>query len=129
MGLPQMIQSRVQFGSRGAVIPLLAATLCQFGFAVFFVQTGTQSLVDVTSIDIRPRGIAASSLATDRDRRLRQFVNAGLLAGYYDLARTSFYLIDCDRPSEPDMRSPSRAHSGKAVSSTAAFCFTLRTLL
>ncbi|WP_321789822.1 MULTISPECIES: purine-cytosine permease family protein [Paraburkholderia] len=48
MGLPQMIQSRVQFGSRGAAIPLAAATLCQFGFAVFYIQTGAQSLADVT---------------------------------------------------------------------------------
>ncbi|WP_176079862.1 purine-cytosine permease family protein [Paraburkholderia tropica] len=47
MGLPQMIQSRVQFGSRGAVIPLAAAMLCQFGFAVFYIQTGAQSLVDI----------------------------------------------------------------------------------
>ncbi|KVD46796.1 hypothetical protein WS61_09860 [Burkholderia sp. ABCPW 11] len=50
MGLPQMIQSRVQFGSRGAVLPLLAATLCQFGFAIFFVQTGAQSIDDVVNI-------------------------------------------------------------------------------
>jgi nucleobase:cation symporter-1, NCS1 family len=50
MGLPQMIQSRVQFGSRGAVVPLVAAMLAQFGFAVFFIQTGAQSFVDVTGI-------------------------------------------------------------------------------
>jgi nucleobase:cation symporter-1, NCS1 family len=51
MGLPQMIQSRVQFGSRGAILPLLAAMLCQFGFAIFFIQTGAQSIIDVTKID------------------------------------------------------------------------------
>ncbi|CAM2187996.1 nucleobase:cation symporter-1, NCS1 family [Paraburkholderia sacchari] len=51
MGLPQMIQSRVQFGSRGAVIPLVAAMLSQFGFAIFLIQTGAQSIVDVTRID------------------------------------------------------------------------------
>ncbi|PRX92041.1 cytosine permease [Paraburkholderia sp. BL25I1N1] len=50
MGLPQMIQSRVQFGSRGAVLPLAAAMLCQFGFAVFFIQTGAQSIADVTRL-------------------------------------------------------------------------------
>jgi len=44
MGLPQMIQSRAQFGSRGAVLPLVAATLVQFGFAIFYVQTGATSL-------------------------------------------------------------------------------------
>ncbi len=44
MGLPQMIQSRAQFGSRGAVLPLAAATMVQFGFAIFYVQTGATSL-------------------------------------------------------------------------------------
>jgi nucleobase:cation symporter-1, NCS1 family len=51
MGLPQMIQSRVQFGSRGAVIPLMAAMLSQFGFAIFLIQTGAQSTLDVTQFD------------------------------------------------------------------------------
>jgi NCS1 family nucleobase:cation symporter-1 len=69
MGLPQMIQSRVQFGSRGAIIPLLAAMLCQFGFAVFFIQTGAQSLTDVTGLT-HPSfvqvafGVAAMVIAT-----------------------------------------------------------------
>ncbi|CAN5242792.1 cytosine permease [soil metagenome] len=44
MGLPQMIQSRAQFGSKGAVLPLAAATIVQFGFAIFYVQTGASSL-------------------------------------------------------------------------------------
>ena len=44
MGLPQMIQSRAQFGSRGSVLPLAAATIVQFGFALFLVQTGASSL-------------------------------------------------------------------------------------
>ena len=48
MGLPQMIQSRVQFGSRGAILPLLAATITQIGFAIFFIQTGAQSVVQVS---------------------------------------------------------------------------------
>lgn len=48
MGLPQMIQSRVQFGSRGAVLPLAAATIVQFGFAIFFIQTASSSLSAIT---------------------------------------------------------------------------------
>lgn len=44
MGLPQMIQSRAQFGSRGAVLPLAAATIVQFGFSIFYIQTGGSSL-------------------------------------------------------------------------------------
>ncbi|WP_322048249.1 cytosine permease [Paraburkholderia sp. J67] len=51
MGLPQMIQSRVQFGSRGAVLPLAAAMLCQFGFAVFYIQTGAQSLGNLSHFE------------------------------------------------------------------------------
>ena len=48
MGLPQMIQSRVQFGSRGAILPLIAAMFSQFGFAIFLIQTGGQSIAAVT---------------------------------------------------------------------------------
>ncbi|MEV7136259.1 cytosine permease [Arthrobacter sp. NPDC093128] len=48
MGLPQMIQSRVQFGSRGAILPIAAATIVQFGFAIFYIQTGASALVDVS---------------------------------------------------------------------------------
>jgi NCS1 family nucleobase:cation symporter-1 len=51
MGLPQMIQSRVQFGSRGAIIPLVAAMITQFGFAIFFIQTGAQAVVDMTGVE------------------------------------------------------------------------------
>lgn len=78
MGLPQMIQSRVQFGSRGAIIPLLAAMLCNFGFAVFFIQTGAQSFVDVTRIS-HPSlvqiafGITAMAIATIGYRLVLRF--------------------------------------------------------
>ncbi|ATG50430.1 cytosine permease [Brachybacterium vulturis] len=47
MGLPQMIQSRAQFGSRGAAIPLAAAAVVQFGFALFYIQTGANSVASV----------------------------------------------------------------------------------
>jgi NCS1 family nucleobase:cation symporter-1 len=48
MGLPQMIQSRVQFGSRGSILPIAAATIVQFGFAIFYIQTGAAAVVDVS---------------------------------------------------------------------------------
>lgn len=69
MGLPQMIQSRAQFGTRGAVLPLVAATLVQFGFAIFYVQTGALSINVVTpSIPLWPLGllvgVAALTVAT-----------------------------------------------------------------
>ena len=35
MGLPQMIQSRAQFGLRGAIVPLLATVFVYIGFVVF----------------------------------------------------------------------------------------------
>ncbi len=69
MGLPQMIQSRAQFGTRGAVLPLVAATLVQFGFAIFYVQTGALSIhVVTTSIPLWLLGllvgVAALTVAT-----------------------------------------------------------------
>jgi len=50
MGLPQMIQSRVQFGSRGVLLPILAATLSPFGFAVFLLQTASSAINGVTGL-------------------------------------------------------------------------------
>ncbi|KQV41326.1 cytosine permease [Rhizobium sp. Root1204] len=44
MGIPQMIQSRVQFGSRGALIPLLAAMLVLCGFPLFGILSGAGAL-------------------------------------------------------------------------------------
>jgi nucleobase:cation symporter-1, NCS1 family len=54
MGLPQMIQSRVQFGSRGALVPLLAAVLSCLGFALFLVQAGGSALSAVTPVESSP---------------------------------------------------------------------------
>jgi len=50
MGLPQMIQSRVQFGSRGALIPIVAAAIIQLGFGIFNLQTATQ-LLGTSTVD------------------------------------------------------------------------------
>ena len=44
MGLPQMIQSRAQFGSRGAVIPFAATVFVYVGFIVFDVILATQGI-------------------------------------------------------------------------------------
>ena len=44
LGLPQMIQSRAQFGSRGAVIPFAATVFVYIGFMVFDLIVGTQAL-------------------------------------------------------------------------------------
>lgn len=48
MGLPQMIQARVQFGSKGAVLPMLAVVIVQFGFVIFLIQTGAQAISNIT---------------------------------------------------------------------------------
>lgn len=42
MGLPQMIQSRTQFGSRGAIFPLVATVFVYIGFIVFSTITSAQ---------------------------------------------------------------------------------------
>ena len=44
MGLPQMIQSRAQFGSRGILVPFLATVFVYIGFMVFDVILATQGL-------------------------------------------------------------------------------------
>jgi NCS1 nucleoside transporter family len=44
MGLPQMIQSRAQFGSRGAILPFTATVFVYVGFIVFDIVLGAQAL-------------------------------------------------------------------------------------
>lgn len=44
MGLPQMIQSRAQFGSRGVIVPFLATVFVYVGFMVFDVILATQGI-------------------------------------------------------------------------------------
>ena len=44
MGLPEMIQSRAQFGIRGAVLPFIAVLFVYIGFNVFNVILATQGL-------------------------------------------------------------------------------------
>jgi NCS1 nucleoside transporter family len=47
MGLPQMIQSRAQFGLRGAIFPFLAVVLVYVGFCVFDLILATDALQTV----------------------------------------------------------------------------------
>jgi purine-cytosine permease-like protein len=44
MGLPQMIQSRAQFGSKGAILPFLATVFVYVGFIVFGVIVVTEGI-------------------------------------------------------------------------------------
>ena len=44
MGLPQMIQSRAQFGSRGVIFPFLATVFVYVGFMIFDVILATQGI-------------------------------------------------------------------------------------
>lgn len=63
LGLPQMIQSRVQFGSRGALIPIAAAAVIQLGFGIFNLQTAAQSLGDISASHMTVYQIAFGALA------------------------------------------------------------------
>ncbi|MCW2947392.1 MAG: transporter rane subunit [Actinoallomurus sp.] len=47
MGLPQMIQSRAQFGSRGAILPFIATVFVYVGFIVFDIVLGARALQTV----------------------------------------------------------------------------------
>lgn len=49
MGMPQMIQSRAQWGSRGAIFPFVAVVFVYIGFNVFNVILATQSLDTILS--------------------------------------------------------------------------------
>src|SRR5262249_53530086 len=60
-GLPQMIQSRAQFGYRGVVIPLLATLLVFVGFNIVNVSLLMAGLRGVFGID--PLWTASASVA------------------------------------------------------------------
>jgi NCS1 family nucleobase:cation symporter-1 len=47
LGLPQMIQSRAQFGYRGVIVPVMATTLTFVGFNVVTVVTIKQGLFEI----------------------------------------------------------------------------------
>ena len=49
LGLPQMIQSRPQFGSRGSLVPLLVVVFTTLGFAVFYAILGSDSLGTISA--------------------------------------------------------------------------------
>jgi purine-cytosine permease-like protein len=61
LGIPQMIQSRVQFGSRGASWILAVVVFMDIGFAVFFTILGRDSLGQLTSP--HPPAYAAAIIA------------------------------------------------------------------
>ena len=52
LGLPQMIQSRAQFGHYGANIPLVIAVFMYLGFLATGVVLGAQALTNVASVPI-----------------------------------------------------------------------------
>ena len=49
LGLPQMIQSRVQFGARGAIVPFAAVLFIYLGFSVFNTLIAADSLGQITA--------------------------------------------------------------------------------
>ena len=61
MGLPQMIQSRAQFGLRGAIVPFTAVVFVYIGFNVFNVILATDAINTVLPI-------SAASQKTDSSR-------------------------------------------------------------
>lgn len=48
LGLPQLIQSRVQFGSKGAVLPKLIVVIVQFGFGLFYTVLAADAMGQIT---------------------------------------------------------------------------------
>ena len=54
MGLPQMVQSRAQFGLRGAIVPFIAVVFVYIGFNVFNVILATDAINTVLPGDRAP---------------------------------------------------------------------------
>ncbi|MCU1362826.1 MAG: putative purine-cytosine permease yxlA [Acidimicrobiaceae bacterium] len=64
LGLPQMIQSRAQFGYRGVIVPLVATTLTFIGFNVVTVVIIKQGLFDIFGWNETVVAVLVSAAAT-----------------------------------------------------------------
>lgn len=53
LGMPQMIQSRAQFGFFGAIIPLVVVFLLYIGYFVLGIVVGGQALSALTHLDLK----------------------------------------------------------------------------
>src|SRR5207253_7010923 len=51
LGLPQMIQSRPQFGYYGSLLPVVAAVLLFIGFNLFNTQIAEQMVVETLNVN------------------------------------------------------------------------------
>lgn len=64
LGIPQMIQSRAQFGYYGAVLPLVLVILMYLGFFASSAVLGGQALSAWTGLPVTPSIIIVSALCT-----------------------------------------------------------------
>jgi nucleobase:cation symporter-1, NCS1 family len=64
MGLPQMIQSRAQFGYRGVIVPLLATLVSVAGYNVVSTVLASEGLHALWRLDRSAAAVGASLLAT-----------------------------------------------------------------
>ena len=63
MGLPQMIQSRAQFGYRGVIVPLLATLMSLIGYNVVSTVLAADGLHSLWHLDRGSTAVAVSLLA------------------------------------------------------------------
>jgi purine-cytosine permease-like protein len=63
LGLPQIIQSRVQFGSYGAILISLVALLISLGYAIFEVRLAADSIGQLTSPHLTAYTVLVAGIA------------------------------------------------------------------
>lgn len=60
LGMPQMIQSRAQFGFYGAILPLVVVVLMYIGYFVLGIVVGGQALSALTHLPFKPSMVVAA---------------------------------------------------------------------
>lgn len=60
LGMPQMIQSRAQFGFYGAILPLAVVVVMYIGYFVLGIVVGGQALSALTHLSFRPSMVIAA---------------------------------------------------------------------
>jgi NCS1 family nucleobase:cation symporter-1 len=62
LGMPQMIQSRAQFGFYGASLPLVVVVLMYIGYYVLGIVVGGQAFSALTHLSFRPSMVVAAAI-------------------------------------------------------------------
>lgn len=103
LGIPQMIQSRAQFGTRGVIVPLLAALCVYIGFNAFNGPMATQSFEAVAGkrwpwfATVVAVQLVIAVAGYDLIHRVQRWMTYALIASFAVLTAGSLVVLDAPK--------------------------------